>query len=212
MSASNHRDYSRNNKIIFISLVASLIAIFAFFTGLNTLQKVLDSIILKLAKHDDTHPIIDTTTTSLFGSEKKHIKTKELDKNASEKSINGSSKRKIINVGHSFKPNTEVMTDLSKYSNIIQELFAISNVNLLRKKLDGYYKRGLIAIGEKDDFENPDGLFVFIFDETKVYRVFLFQNNSYCDVRTNRNFPDLPIEFKDKQQIWAIDSYKLVQD
>jgi len=115
-----------------------------------------------------------------------------------------------------YSPETEERANgrgstISEIPPIVKELAAISNVNLLLTKLNEYKKKGILAVGEKDNFENPDGFFVFVVDEKRIYGVFLFQNSFYIDVHTNNNFTDLPPEFKNKQQIWTIEPHKLVQ-
>lgn len=95
---------------------------------------------------------------------------------------------------------------------IIQELATISDVNILKSELKQYQKLGILAIGEKENFGNPDGFFVFIVDEARVYGTFLFQDNTFLDLRTNTNLVNLPGQLSNKQQIWVIESYKLVQE
>jgi hypothetical protein len=100
---------------------------------------------------------------------------------------------------------------LSEKPKIIQELSTISDAKLLLSKLDEYNKRGILAIGGRDDFDNPDGFFVFVLGETRVYGTFLFHNNDFWDLRTNIRLTNLPEQLRDKQQIWVIEADKLVQ-
>lgn len=101
--------------------------------------------------------------------------------------------------------------DVFEIPPIIRELVAISDANTLRAKLDEYNKRGILAIGEREDFDNPDGFFVFVVGETRAYGTFLFHDNDFWDMRTNIRLADLPEPLRDKQQIWVIEADKLVQ-
>lgn len=94
---------------------------------------------------------------------------------------------------------------------IIQELAVISDPAELKAKLDEYKKRGILAVGQKDDFEDPDGVFVFVFDERHVYKTFLFQNRNFFDLRNDARFVDLPKQFRDKSKAWVIETHKLVR-
>lgn len=94
---------------------------------------------------------------------------------------------------------------------IIRELVAISNANTLRAKLDEYNKRGILAIGGRDDFDNPDGFFVFVLGEMRVYGTFLFHDNDFWDLQPRIRLTDLPEQLRGKQQIWVIEADKLIQ-
>lgn len=94
---------------------------------------------------------------------------------------------------------------------IIQELAAVSDPAVLKVKLDEYNKRGILAVGQKDDFENPNGVFVFVFDEKGVYKTFLFQNQKFFDLWNDDQSADLPKQFKNKSQAWVIETHKLVR-
>lgn len=94
---------------------------------------------------------------------------------------------------------------------MIQELEAVSDPAVLKAKLDEYNKRGILAVGQKDDFENPNGIFVFVFDEKRVYKTFLFRNQRFFDLRNDNQSVDLPKQFRNKPQAWVIETHKLVR-
>ena len=111
------------------------------------------------------------------------------------------------------KPHDKKLQSIetNNLSTIIRELVAISDANTLRAKLDEYNKRGILAIGGREDFDNPDGFFVFVVGETRAYGTFLFHDNDFWNLQTNIRLADLPEQLRDKQQIWVIEADKLVE-
>lgn len=96
-------------------------------------------------------------------------------------------------------------------SKTIQELATITDVNILLSNLNEYYIRGILVIGQRNDFVPPDGCYVFIVDENLIYSVYLFYNNSFFDIRTHQNLNQLPDSLMQKQQIWVLESCKLIK-
>lgn len=119
---------------------------------------------------------------------------------------------KLFNSTNLFNDKTKQEEKLNKeIPKIIQELSEISDPNILKAKLKEYKNRGILAVGQKEDFEPPDGCYVFFVDETNIRGPYQFNNNQFFDIKTKKNLNQLPDELLAMQQYWVIESYKLIQ-
>jgi serine/threonine-protein kinase len=89
------------------------------------------------------------------------------------------------------------------HSAVVMELAAISNPDTLLAKLSAYRQLNRLAFGNKDDFESPGGLYVFVADAQKILGVYKLENNIYTAVKASEKLTDLSTRFKGKTAIWV---------
>ena len=92
-----------------------------------------------------------------------------------------------------------------KPSPLIMELAGISEIKVLREKLIEYRDSFRIAIGDIDDFEPPDGCYVFVVDTGKVWGVYKFEANLFYNLKSEEKLSDLSERFSGKKSIWVQD-------
>ena len=100
------------------------------------------------------------------------------------------------------KQQTETANKPQNIPQIIKELTKIASTDLMLTKLTEFVRSDLITTGDRSDFVPPDGCYVIIADEKKVLGIFLFQDNTFYAIGSNRQIHDLASEFSGKRQIW----------
>lgn len=93
----------------------------------------------------------------------------------------------------------------------IQELFTIQNADALFDKLCELNERGLIAFGKKEDFSQPDKMWVFIIENKIVSGIYFYIKDLYIDIHSNNKYQEDDINIKEKESYWMIESPKLIK-
>ncbi|MFQ5824503.1 MAG: serine/threonine-protein kinase [bacterium] len=96
-------------------------------------------------------------------------------------------------------------TQKLKHSVLIQELSQISNTEILKEKLSDYAHSMKITVGKKEDFDPPDGCYVFIVDSIKVWSVLKYKDKIFFDLSTNERYSRLSDKFTSRVAIWVKD-------
>jgi len=190
MAAQNQKDWSRSTTLVFIGLIASLIAIFAFITGKSTLGDVLKYFSLNPVRHENK-PIPKDTAPTYPSSPKTQPRQVTERQKPPAMSVEKSDRRQ------------SVTTDLSEQPMIIQELFAISDFTTLESKLHEYRKKGTLAVGNKNDHVPPDGCYVFVVDDKQVWAILIFENNRFYALNSSEIYSNLSGRFSGKRAIWV---------
>ncbi|GEM_PF-5112525 len=90
-------------------------------------------------------------------------------------------------------------------SGLIMELAGIAETKVLLEKLQEYQQAMQIAVGNKDDFESPEGCYVFVSDDQRVLGVFQFKGNVYYAVNSTATYTNLAEKFSGNRAIWVQD-------
>ncbi len=104
-------------------------------------------------------------------------------------------------------PETEPPT--SSHSALISQISKILDVNILKQELLKYSQEMRLAVGNKEDFTNPEGCYVFVHDDEKVLGVFIYRQNVYYDVNLHERFSSLADKFGGMSAIWVQDFSEL---
>ena len=91
------------------------------------------------------------------------------------------------------------------HSPLIKELAEILETNALQEKLNEHRQSFRLAVGNKEDFDPPDGCYVFVVDESNVLGVYRFESNLYHSVNSSEKLSDLSDRFLGKTPIWVKD-------
>ena len=102
-------------------------------------------------------------------------------------------------------------TTIFHHSPIMNDLMNISSTHELFEELNKNYKKGELAVGNRSDFYNSDGSYVFIVDADVIFDVFLFKDNSFNSLKTNKKYSYLPARFTGKKSVWVLETYKLIK-
>ncbi len=94
------------------------------------------------------------------------------------------------------------------HSKLIDELAQIVDVNKLRIKLNEHAQSLRIAVGKREDFEPPDGCFVFVFSDKQVFGVFKYMDNIYFSLNSDEKYTNLVEEFSGENFAWVKDYSK----
>ncbi len=95
--------------------------------------------------------------------------------------------------------------NIPTHSALMSELLQVSEANILKERLRKYTQEMRIAAGDRKDFANPEGCYVFIHDKEKVVGVFIYKRNFYYDVNTQEKLSSLGDKFAGMSAIWVQD-------
>ncbi len=74
------------------------------------------------------------------------------------------------------------------------------------------HEKGLLAVGNrKNDFGNPDGLYVFVIKENKVNGVYCYTNGYCIAINSKEVIPEKELALIGKEFYWVIESADLVK-
>jgi len=104
-----------------------------------------------------------------------------------------------------FFNDEQIQVSLPAVTPIISDLVKISDANLLKEELAKYNQEMRLGVGNKRDFANPEGSYVFVVDATEVVGVFLFQNQSFYDINSKEKLSSLSEKFEGLQAVWVQD-------
>ena len=88
---------------------------------------------------------------------------------------------------------------------IISDLVKIRDGKLLKEKLAQYKQEMRLGVGNKEDFVEPEGSYVFVVGTTEVLAVFIYQDRLFCDINSQEKIPSLSEKFSGLQAIWVQD-------
>ncbi len=191
MTSIDNKVWDRNNVIKIIGLIASLIGIFGFITGIFSIREVKNLYESKTsAQKKVLIPSIDTLSAPDQATN--HSAGKPLTSDSKEGTIGISNRddKQLdtepnhnyplhVNEGDSFAAELHI-------SNIMRELSKITASEILMKTLDNHRNNGILLLGEKkQDFLTDRNLYVFFFDDTNVMGAFKFQNGRYFSLVTD---------------------------
>jgi serine/threonine protein kinase len=91
------------------------------------------------------------------------------------------------------------------HSALIEQLAQISDTNVLMERLEIHKQALEITYGNKDDFDPPDGCYVFVVDEQKVSGAFRYHDNLFLSVNSREEYSSLTGVFAGKTSIWVKD-------
>ena len=90
-------------------------------------------------------------------------------------------------------------------SPLIESLMTLTRTQELLERLSRYQASGELAVGRKDDFRPPEGCYVIVVDEQKVFGYLRFEGGLFYDLRSKKRVLSLSEKFSGKTQIWIRD-------
>lgn len=102
-------------------------------------------------------------------------------------------------------PGVKNMPVTGQHSVLMMELSEIYDTGVLMQRLNDYKQNMQLAVGNKSDFESPEGCYVFVVDKEHVNEVFQFVGNAYHSLRSNETLGNLKEKYSGKTSIWVRD-------
>ena len=85
---------------------------------------------------------------------------------------------------------------------LISEISSLKTSPALLEYLQKSRDAGWLTFGLRDDFFKPQGKYIIILDEHKVYTLLYYYRNVYYDIYDKQTYTDLSQNFKGKRNIW----------
>ena len=98
-----------------------------------------------------------------------------------------------------------IQVSLPTLTPIISDLVKITDANLLKEQLAQYNREMRLGVGNKEDFANPEGSYVFVVGATEVMSVFIYQDQFFYDINSQERLPSLSEKFSGFSAIWVQD-------
>ncbi len=98
------------------------------------------------------------------------------------------------------KSNTERSRILS-----IQDLFQISDTQVLKRKIEQFRQMNLISTGRQVDFASLDHCYLFVFDSLKVWDIYDVKDNLFWSLKSQEKFTTPPNNLSGKSKVWIQD-------
>ena len=102
-----------------------------------------------------------------------------------------------------FFNNDPIQVSLPALTPIISDLVKITDANLLKEQLAQYNQEMRLGVGNKGDFANPEGSYVFVVGTIEVLGVFIYKDQLFYDINSPEKLPSLSEKFTGLQAIWV---------
>ena len=99
----------------------------------------------------------------------------------------------------------QIPISLPTLTPIISDLVKITDANLLEEQLAQYNQEMRLGVGNKGDFVNPEGSYVFVVGTIDVLGVFIYQDQLFYDINSQERLPSLSEKFTGLKAIWVQD-------
>lgn len=104
-----------------------------------------------------------------------------------------------------FFNNDQIQVSLPAPTPLLSDLVKITDANLLKEQLAQYNQEMRLGVGNKGDFANPEGSYVFVVGTTEVMSVFIYHDQFFYDINSQERLPSLSEKFTGLKAIWVQD-------